>query len=135
MNATDALEQKEIETLEEREARAMLGADISTLQTLWADDLIVNSTSNLIAGKQILLEMIKSGRLKLRSYERRPVRIVNFGDLIVATGNEVSQLVADTAMIKTFVSYMNVWTKRSGSWQLLARHVGLIQREKPEPVQ
>ncbi len=135
MSATDALEQSEIETLEEREARAMLGADVSTLQTLWADDLIVNSTSNLIAGKQILLEMIKSGRLKLRSYERRPVRIVTFGDLVVATGNEVSQLVAGTAMIKTFVSYMNVWTKRSGNWQLLARHVGLIQREKPEPLQ
>jgi len=135
MNATDALEQKEIETLEEREARAMLGADISTLQTLWADDLIVNSTANLIAGKQILLEMIKSGRLKLRTYERRPVSIVTFGDLVVATGNEVSQLVAGSAMIKTFVSYMNVWTKRSGNWQLLARHVGLIQREKPEPLQ
>jgi hypothetical protein len=135
MNATDALEQKEIETLEEREARAMLGADISTLQTLWADDLIVNSTANLIAGKQILLEMIKSGRLKLNSYERRPVSIVIFGDLVVATGNEVSQLVAGSAMIKTFVSYMNVWTKRSGNWQLLARHVGLIQREKPEPLQ
>ena len=135
MSATDALEQREIETLEEREARAMLGADVSTLQTLWADDLIVNSTANLIAGKEILLEMIKSGRLKLNSYERRPVSIVTFGDLVVATGNEVSQLVAGTAMIKTFVSYMNVWTKRSGNWQLLARHVGLIQREKPEPVQ
>jgi ketosteroid isomerase-like protein len=135
MNATDALEQREIETLEQREARAMLGADISTLQTLWADDLIVNSTANLIAGKQILLEMIKSGRLKLRTYERRPVSIVTFGDLVVATGNEVSQLVAGSAMIKTFVSYMNVWTKRSGNWQLLARHVGLIQREKPEPLQ
>ncbi len=135
MSATDALGQREIETLEQQEARAMLGADVSTLQTLWADDLIVNSTANLIAGKEILLEMIKSGRLKLNSYERRPVSIVNFGDLVVATGNEVSQLVAGTAMIKTFVSYMNVWTKRTGRWQLLARHVGLIQREKPEPVQ
>jgi ketosteroid isomerase-like protein len=135
MSAIDALEQREIETLEEREARAMLGADVSTLQTLWADDLIVNSTANLIAGKEILLEMIKSGRLKLRTYERRPVSIVTFGDLVVATGNEVSQLVAGSAMIKTFVSYMNVWTKRSGNWQLLARHVGLIQREKPEPLQ
>ncbi len=134
MSATDALEQTEIETLEQREARAMLGADVSTLQALWADDLIVNSTANLIAGKEILLEMIKSGRLKLNSYERRPVSIVNFGDLVVATGNEVSQLVAGTAMFKTFVSYMNVWTKRNGSWQLLARHVGLIQREKPEPL-
>jgi hypothetical protein len=134
MSATDALGQREIETLEQREALAMLGADVSTLQTLWADDLIVNSTANLIAGKEILLEMIKSGRLKLSTYERRPVSIVNFGDLVVATGNEVSQLVAGTAMIKTFVSYMNVWTKRSGNWQLLARHVGLIQREKPEPL-
>jgi hypothetical protein len=135
MSATDALGQREIETLEQREALAMLGADVSTLQTLWADDLIVNSTANLIAGKEILLEMIKSGRLKLRTYERRPVSIVTFGDLVVATGNEVSQLVAGSAMIKTFVSYMNVWTKRSGNWQLLARHVGLIQREKPEPLQ
>ncbi len=135
MSATDALGQREIETLEEHVARALLGADVSTLLTLWADDLIVNSTANLIAGKEILLEMIKSGRLKLNSYERRPVSIVNFGDLVVATGNEVSQLVAGTAMIKTFVSYMNVWTKRTGRWQLLARHVGLIQREKPEPVQ
>ncbi len=134
MSATDALGQREIETLEQQEARAMLGADVSTLQSLWADDLIVNSTANLIAGKQILLEMIKTGRLKLNSYERRPVSIVNFGDLVVATGNEVSQLVAGSAMIKTFVSYMNVWTKRSGNWQLLARHVGLIQREKPEPL-
>ena len=130
----DALEQREIEKLEEREARAMLGGDVSTLQALWADDLIVNSTSNLIAGKEILLEMIKNGRLKLRTYERRPVRIVTFGDLVVATGNEVSQLVGDIAMFKTFVSYMNVWTKRGGNWQLLARHVGLIQREKPEPL-
>ena len=135
MSATDAREQAEIETLEQREARAMLGADVSTLQTLWADDLIVNSTANLIAGKEILLEMIKSGRLKLSTYERRPVSIATFGDLVVATGNEVSQLVAGSATIKTFVSYMNVWTKRSGNWQLLARHVGLIQREKPELLQ
>ena len=135
MSATDAREQAEIETLEQREARAMLGADVSTLQTLWADDLIVNSTANLIAGKEILLEMIKSGRLKLRTYERRPVRISVFGDLVVTTGNEVSQLIGDVAEYKLFVSYMNVWAKRDGDWRLIARHVGLIQREKPEPLQ
>ena len=125
--------QREIEALEQREANAMLGSDVSTLQTMWADDMVVNSTANLIAGKQILLEMIQNGRLKLRTYERRPVRIEVFGDLVVSTGNEVSQLITDTAEFKLFVSYMNVWTKRDGTWQLLARHVGLIHREKPEP--
>lgn len=138
MSATDeraAQEQREIEALEQREAQAMRAGDVSTLQTLWADDLIVNSTSNLIAGKEILLEMVKTGALKLRTYERRPVRISVFGDLVVTTGNEVSQLIGNTAEFKLFVSYMNTWTKRDGKWQLLARHVGLITREKPEPRQ
>jgi ketosteroid isomerase-like protein len=138
MNADDersTRQQREIEALEQQEARAMHAADVSTLETLWADDLIVNSTSNLIVGKEILLEMVKTGRLRLRTYERRPVRIVTLGDLVVTTGNEVSQLIGETAEYKLFVSYMNVWTKREGNWQLLARHVGLIAKDKPEPLQ
>jgi hypothetical protein len=126
---------KEIEGLEEQEAQAMRGADIKTLQRLWADDLIVNSTSNLIAGKEILLEMVKNGLLKLRTYERRPVRIVTFADHVVTTGNEVSQLIGNTEEYKMFTSYMNVWGRRNGNWQLLARHVGLIGRTKPDSPQ
>ena len=138
MSATNdpkAVEQKEIEGLEQREAKAMLTADTSTLQTLWADDMVVNSTANLIAGKKILLEMVQNGRLKLRTYERRPVRIAVIGDLVVSTGSEVSQLITDTAEFKLFTSYMNLWTKRDGNWQLLARHVGLIHRDRTEPTQ
>ena len=128
-------EQREIEDLEQREAQAELGGDASTLETLWADELIVNSTANLIAGKQTLLEMIRGGRLRLRSMERRPVRINVLGDLVIATGNEASQLIAANAAYKMFASYMNVWAKRGGKWQLIARHVGLIERAKPTPVE
>jgi ketosteroid isomerase-like protein len=127
---------KEIEALEQREATAMLGADAATLQTLWADDIVVNSTANMIAGKKLLLELVENGQLKLRIYERRPVRISAFGDLVVSTGHEVSQLTGRTLPeFKLFTSYMNVWTKRDGNWQLLARHVGLIHREKSESPQ
>ncbi len=121
-------DEREIEDLEQREAKALHAADIASLQALWADDLIVNSTANLIAGKQILLEMVKSGALRLKSYERRPVRIATSGDLAVCTGNEVSQVDAQAAIYKLFVSYMNVWAKRPSGWQLVARHVGLIER-------
>jgi ketosteroid isomerase-like protein len=121
-------EEREIEALELREAEALYTADIASLQTLWADDLIVNSTANLIAGKQILLEMIKNGAIRLKSYERRPVRITTSGDLAVCTGNEVSQVNVQAAMYKLFVSYMNVWARRPSGWQLIARHVGLIER-------
>jgi hypothetical protein len=58
---------KEIKELEQREADAMLRADVATLGALWSDDLLVNSTANLIADKQILLSVIASGRLRLKS--------------------------------------------------------------------
>ena len=126
---------KTIEIMEQRESQAERDADISALQTLWADDLIVNSTANLIAGKQILLEMFRQGRIRLRTHQRRPVRIATFGKAVVVTGNEVSELISETADFKLFTSYMNVWMKRKKDWQLVARHVGLIQRARPEPPQ
>ena len=67
--------------------------------------------------------------------ERRPVRITTIGDIVVVTGNEVSELISETADFKLFTSYMNVWMKRKKDWQLVARHVGLIQRARPEPPQ
>jgi ketosteroid isomerase-like protein len=119
---------QEIEALEQREANAMQAADVTSLQALWADDLIVNSTANLIAGKQILLDMIKSGALRLASYERRPIRIAASAELAVSTGNEVSQVLVQSIRYKLFVSYMNVWAKRPPGWQLIARHIGMIER-------
>jgi len=126
---------KTIEIMEQRESQALRDADVSALQTLWADDLIVNSTANLIAGKEILLEMIRQGRIRLRTHQRRPVRIATFGKAVVVTGNEVSELISETADFKLFTSYMNVWMKRKKDWQLVARHVGLIQRATAEPPQ
>ena len=70
----------------------MLRADVSTLSALWSDDLLVNSTANLIADKKILLGVIADGRLRLKSYSRLTMRAVINGDTVITTGNESSQL-------------------------------------------
>ena len=126
----NSAERIEIEQLDQQEAQAMLVGDISALQRLWADDLVVNSTANLIASKQILLEMISKGLLRLRVYERRPVRIARFNSLAISTGSEISQVTGKTLEFKLLTSYMNVWAKRAAGWQLIARHVGMIERSR-----
>lgn len=68
----------------------MLRADVSALSALWSEDLLVNSTSNLIADKKILLGVIADGRVRLRSYSRLTLRAVMNGDTVIATGNESS---------------------------------------------
>jgi len=82
----------------------LLAADTSTLQTLWADDMVVNQHRYLIAGKEFLLEWIKSGRSSCAPTSAGPVRIAVIGDLVVSTGSEVSQLITDTAEMKLFTS-------------------------------
>jgi hypothetical protein len=125
----------EIEALERREAQATLRGDTETLRSLWSDDLLVNSTANLIAGKQVLLDYIRASGLRLRRLDRRIERSAMLDDLVVTTGNEMSQL-ATAGVDDVFLScsYMNVWSKRAGSWQLIARHLGLIGRlRSPHP--
>ena len=123
----------EIEALEQREAAAMLRGDVAALESLWSDDLIVNSSANLIAGKQLLLEFIRSGRLRLRTFERRTTKVAGAGDLIVATGSETSQLISERLTDELFCSYMNTWARHNGAWKLVGRHVGLIARKKAAP--
>jgi Domain of unknown function (DUF4440) len=92
----------EIKELEQREADAMLRADVSTLSALWSDDLLVNSTANLIADKKILLGVIANGRLRLKSYSRLTVRAMMKGDTVITTGNESSQLEGPAAGIMLY---------------------------------
>jgi hypothetical protein len=117
---------KEIKELEQREADAMLRADVATLGALWSDDLLVNSTAKLIADKQILLSVIASGRLRLKSYSRLTVRAMVNGDTVITTGNESSQLEGRAAGMMLYCSYMNAWIRRGLAWQLFGRHVALI---------
>jgi len=116
-----------IRGLEEREAGAMLAADVGVLAELWSDRLLVNSTANLIAGKDLLLEVIRSGRLRFRRYERVVTRLSCAGELAVATGNEVTELIGIEPPFEIFCRYMNVWQLEDDSWRLAARHVGLIE--------
>jgi uncharacterized protein DUF4440 len=120
--------ESEIKDIEQREARAMLKGDVDSLESMWADDLVVNSSANLIAGKAILLEVIRDGRLRLRSYSRTTMRLAINDETVVATGNEMSELDGIGSGTLLLCSYMNLWTKRSGVWRMFGRHVGLITR-------
>jgi len=114
-----------IRELEEREARAMLSGNVGALAEFWSDRLMVNSTANLIAGKQTLLDVVRSGRLRFCRYERTITRLSCVGELAVVTGNEVTELVG--IELEIFCSYMNVWQTENQHWKLIARHVGLIE--------
>jgi uncharacterized protein DUF4440 len=119
----------EIEKLEAEEAAARVAVDLPRLEALWSDDLIINATENIIYTKDHFLLRIKSGQIRFKSFERKISRIAVKGDVVVTTGNEsIAPVNGPDAGKAVYCSYMNVWVRSGGGWQLLGRQVAVIAR-------
>jgi Domain of unknown function (DUF4440) len=126
--STEAELRVEIESMDQREADAMLRADLSALDSIWDEKLIAYSTANLYAGKQVLLGYIKKGGLRLKSHKRRTLKIVFDRNEAISIGLEDSEMDDRRAGTRLSCSYMNVWMRRADGWKLRARYVGRISR-------
>ena len=124
--STEAEIRLEIEDMDQREADAMLSADLEALDSIWDEKLIAYSTANLYAGKQVLLEYIKKGGLRLKSHTRRTVQVVFDRDEAISIGLENSEIAGAGTGTLLLCSYMNVWTRRADGWKLRARYVGRV---------
>jgi hypothetical protein len=119
----------EVEMLESEEAAARVAVDLPRLEALWADELIINATENIIYTKDHFLLRIKSGQIRFKSFERKISRVAVKGDIVITTGNESIVPANGPDVGKTvFCSYLNVWTRGGKGWQLLGRQVAVIAR-------
>ena len=119
----------QVEMLEIEEAAARVAVDLPRLEALWADELIINATENIIYTRDHFLLRIKSGQIRFKSFERKISRVAVKGDIVITTGNESIVPANGPDMGKTvFCSYLNVWTRSGEGWQLLGRQVAVIAR-------
>jgi hypothetical protein len=119
----------EIEKLEIAEAAARVAADLARLEALWAEELIINATENIIYTKDHFLLRIRSGQIRFKAFERKISRMAVKGDVVITTGNEsVAPENGPDAGKTVFCSYMNVWIRGAGGWQLTGRQVAVIAR-------
>jgi ketosteroid isomerase-like protein len=122
-----------IRQAEQEEAEATLRRDVATLDQLWAEELLAYSTSNLYAGKQVLLSLIGGGAFRMRSHRRTTLQVIVDGDRALAVGNENTQLEAPMAGTMLLCSYLNVWILQGDRWRLFGRHIGLITMMSGDP--
>jgi hypothetical protein len=123
-----------LEELEQREAQARLRRDLQTLNSLWSDQLVVNSAESLLLGKEYALERLRTGRQSYEAYDRHTLRVCNLGPVQIAIGDEEITTVSGD-VFRCY--YMNVWQLCPGGWKLAARQVDLLDEmpphEKEEP--
>ncbi len=121
----------EIRKLEQTGATAILKADTNTLKQIWAPEFLVNTPRNEITGtRDSVLLIQKAGMIDYSIYEKIIERMQFQKKTVITMGYETIVSKNDTPAAKAGQVYKrrftNIWMKKNGKWQLIARHASVI---------
>lgn len=78
-----------LEQLEQRECRAILEGDISTLEQLWVADYVVNAPNNaVVQGRDVILNLVRGGVIAYHQFTRSVEHVSIEEDIGIAMGLE-----------------------------------------------
>lgn len=121
----------EIRKLEKIVVTAILNADSNTLKNVWAPEFLVNNPRNDISGNRdsVLLTQ-KAGMINYSSFERIIERMQFQNHFVITMGYETFVSRNDIPGAKAGEiykrRYTNIWMKKNGKWQQIARHASII---------
>lgn len=121
----------EIRRLEQTGATAILNGDTNTLKQIWAPEFLVNTPGNQVTEtRDSILLIEKAGMLVYSTYEKVIERMQFQKNTVITMGHETIVSKNDTRILKAGQVYKrrftNIWMKKNGKWQLIARHASLI---------
>ena len=105
--------------LDRKRMQAMVAKDITTLESLLADDLVYTHSSARLDTKQSLIVGMTSGSTVYTSVEPSDVKAQDFGDTVVLTGIAQIKVVANGAPNAFGVRFTDVYARRGGRWQMV----------------
>jgi len=111
----------DVEKMEQKRVRAVIEADMPTLNAIYADDFFYNTSSGPSLTKSEYLPRYASGELKVNAVdsEARDIRIYDNTALVTGIAHVTLTTKGETKTVH--LRYLNVWVKRSNGWQLVAR--------------
>lgn len=121
----------EIRSLEQTVVNAILIADTNTLKRVWASEFLVNNPRNEISGNRdsVLLTQ-KAGMIDYTVFERVIERMQIQKDIVITMGHEIFVSKNDIPGARAGQIYKrrftNIWMKKNGNWQQIARHASII---------
>ena len=121
--------EQEINQIEERRYHTMVAVDTQGLAQILGDEFVYHQPSGNVATKTSFLEQFRTGKVKIKTYERYDVKVHVYGDSATAMGSTRLDVEIDGQPRHLDLAYLNVWVKRDGRWQLVARQSAF----KPAP--
>lgn len=100
--------------------RAMIDADIDSLEDFLADDLSYSHTTGKTETKSAFLSTVESGEVNYVSMTPRDVEVRIYGDIAVITGLSRLQGAVGDRSVSFTIRFLDVSKRVGDSWQLVA---------------
>jgi hypothetical protein len=111
---------QDILALEDRRYRAMLEADIGTLEALLGEDLVYTHSSGITDNKASYLEGLRTKRVTYHGIERPEERVHLYVNTAVVTGRTQLDVVIQGQSRRLNLCFITVWINGPGGWQMVA---------------
>ena len=112
----------EAKAAEKQRFEVTVKGDYKALDALLGDDLIYVHSNGNVDNEKTFLEGLTSGRSKYKSIEPLEMKARQIGDLVFIDGRGKFQVESNGQTNDLLLTYLDVWTKRNGTWQMIHWH-------------
>lgn len=127
--------EKEILTLEEELTQMEMHLDVEALDRIYADDIMVTAPTGVCVDKPAVTTEVRQAadKAKVERYDKDDLKVRAYGETVVTSYRITAKARFEETEINAHFCITNVWLKREGRWQIVARHTANL--EKPaQPV-
>ncbi len=125
--------EKEILRLEEELTQTEMRVDVQALDRIYADDILVTAPIGICVDKPAVMTEVRAAAEKavVGKYDKDDLKVRAFGDTAVSSYRMSAEATFEGMEIKRQLCITNVWMKRSGRWQIVARHTASLLGDTP----
>lgn len=125
--------EKEILKLEEELTHTEMRLDVEALNRIYADDIMVTAPNGICVDKPAVMTEVHQAAEKaiMGRYEKGDLKVRSFGDIAVSSYRMAAEASFERMEIKRQLCITNVWIKRNGHWQIVARHTASLPGDTP----
>ena len=112
----------EAKAAEKQRFEVTVKGDYKALDALLGEDLIYVHSNGNVDNEKTFLEGLTSGRSKYKSIEPLEMKARQMGDYVFIDGRGKFQVESNGQTNDLLLTYLDVWTKRDGKWQMIHWH-------------
>ena len=125
--------EKEITRLEEQLTETESRLDVTALEGVYADDIMVTAPIGICVDKPAVMDEVRRAAALaiVGRYDKDDLKVRGYGDTAVSSYRMTAWATVEGQELKRSLCITNVWMKRNSHWQIVARHTASLPNDAP----